>query len=87
MATSTVITIIAVTVIVTAFIVHWRRSRVESFYDRYKFISRLVAALVGFLIAWTLLHTGDPLLMAVAVVGIALATVYYIIEKPHEDVV
>ena len=87
MAGTTALAIIAATVVVTILITRWRRERIERAYERHKFTRKLLAAIIGLLIAWTLLHSGDLLLMAIAVFFVASATVYWYIERPNVRIV
>lgn len=84
---TTVIAIIIATFIVTVLVVRWREDQVRDTYERFKFARKLGAALIALLLAWTLLSSGDPWLMAAAIGGLVFATTYWYIERPDEQVV
>ena len=83
----TVVGIMIATVLVTVLIVHSRRDRAIELYERYRFFQKFAAAIIGILIAWTLINSGQPVLMLLAVLGLASATVYWYVERPDEEVV
>lgn len=79
--------LIATVVALTWLVVATRRERVESWYERGDTWRKLLTAAAIALVAWTFVRSGDPVLIAFALGGIALATVYVIIEQPHKTVV
>lgn len=75
--------VIAVTYVVVAS----RRERVARAYERGDTLRKLVTAIAIALVAWTFLRSGDPVLIGAAILGIAFATIYVVIEQPHKEVV
>ena len=87
MNTTTVLAIMIGTVLVTVLLVRRWQDRVVERYQRLRFVRRVGGAFIAVLIAWTLINSGEPLLMLIAVIGLASATVYWYIERPDEKVV
>lgn len=71
----------------TAAVVHYRRQTAESVYDTFDRWRTLIGGVVLIAIAWTFLRSGHPELIFIALVAIALATVWVMVEKPHETLV
>lgn len=61
-----------------------KAERVHNTMERWR---KTVGAIAGALIAWTLIRSGRPEYIFAAVVMIALATIYIVIEQPHKEVV
>lgn len=74
-------------VAITYVIVSWRRQQIERAYERGDTYRKFFTVIVAILVAWTFIRSGDPWLMAAAVLGIAFATIYVIIEQPHKELV
>lgn len=71
----------------TAALAHYRRSKVESAWDTFDRWRTVIGGLVLIGISWTFLRSGHPELIAVALVAISLATVWFMVEKPHKTLV
>lgn len=82
-----VVGVVAVTVVATAVIVHKKRDVVERGYERFKFLRKFAGAVILVVVAWTFIQSGSGILLAIAILSIFLATVYVMIERPHEEVV
>ena len=87
MSAVTVVGIMLATVLVTLFVVHRNRERAIEWYERTKFFRKVGGAIIAILLAWTLINSGEPALMLLAIVGLASATVYWYVERPEEKVV
>lgn len=83
----TVVGIMLATVLVTLLLVHRNREQAIEWYDRSRFLRKFGGALIAILLAWTLINTGELVLIVLAVVGLASATVYWYVERPDEKVV
>ena len=71
----------------TAAVVHMKPSLAEGFWDTFERWRKLIGGVVLIAIAWTFLRSGQPVLILIALVSIALATVFILVEKPHETLV
>lgn len=87
MSEAVAVGIIAGTILVTIVVVKLREQRVQEIYERQKFTRKLLAAIISLLIAWTFINSGNPWLIALAIILIAFATTYYVLERPDEKVI
>lgn len=71
----------------TYVIVEWKRDSIERSYERGKLYRELVTAIAAAIVGWTFIRSGDPALVAVAVMLFAFATLYFVIEQPHKEVI
>lgn len=75
------------TVALTIAFTSWKRDRAERVYTRSEQARKAGGAVILVLIAWTFLRSGNPFLIAAALAAVALATVYVVVEQPHETLV
>lgn len=87
MDTTQILLIILATVGVTVLIAQRRRESIRDRYHRFDRARKLVYAAALVLIAWTFLSSGDPILIIAAIGLIASATIYFVVERPHETIV
>lgn len=82
-----VLALIVGVVALTYVIVASRREKVERTYERGENYRKLITAAAAVIVAWTFIRSGDPVLIAFAVLGFVFATVYVMIEQPQKQVV
>lgn len=83
------LTVIAVSIIVigiTYLIITRNPSKAERTYHKVDFLRQVVGAVFVVLAVWTFLQSGDPLLIAFAIAGLAFVTAYILVEKPHKEI-
>lgn len=78
-----VIGVIALTYVV----VEWRRDAIEQRYERGKLYRELATAIAAAIVGWTFIRSGDPALVGIAVLLFAFATLYFVVEQPHKEVI
>lgn len=75
-------------VILLTLAVFWRHGdSVESAYNTFDYLRRLVGAILVILVAWTFLRSGNSYLFLIALVLIVFATVWFLVERPDKDLV
>ncbi|MFP8891838.1 hypothetical protein ACLI4U_19010 (plasmid) [Natrialbaceae archaeon A-CW2] len=75
-------------VVLLTLVVWWRHDdRVESAYNTFDYLRRLVGAILVILVAWTFLRSGNSYLFGLALVLIVFATVWFLVERPDRDLV
>ena len=82
-----VIALIVGVIALTYVIVQWRREQIERAYERGDTLRKLGTFAFVVIVAWTLIRSGDPVLIGIAVLGFVFATIYVIIEEPHKTAV
>jgi len=87
MDTTQIILIIIGVVAVTVLVARNREEQIKQNYQRFETTRKAVTATGAALIAWTLLNSGDVLLILVAVALLIFVSMYLYIERPHDKVV
>ena len=87
MDTTQIILIIIGVVAVTVLVARNREEQIKQNYQRFETTRKAVTAIGAALIAWTLLNSGDMLLILVAVALLIFVSMYLYIERPHDKVV
>lgn len=78
---------VVATILITLFVVYRWKEPIESAYNTFDFLRRVVGALLVVLIAFTFLRSGNRTLFAIALGLIAFATIWFFIERPDKAVV
>ena len=76
--------LVVIAVFGTALFVRYHESTAERIYFTVERWRKLLGLIVLVAIAWTFLRSGRPELILISLVSIALATMYFMIERPNE---
>ncbi|MFD1526037.1 MULTISPECIES: hypothetical protein [Halobacteriales] len=75
------------TVLLTLLVVYRHGEAVESAYNTFDFLRRVVGAILIVLIAFTFLRSGSTMLFLIALGLIAFATIWFAVERPDKALV
>lgn len=80
----TIVALVAIAIFGTVLFVRYREDAAESVYFRIERWRKAGGLLLLVAVAWTFLRSGRPELILVALVSVALATMYVMIERPND---
>ena len=78
---------VVATILVTLLVVYRYGETVERCYNTFDYFRRVIGGILVVLIAFTFLRSGSTMLFLVALGLIAFATIWFAVERPHEEVV
>lgn len=78
--------VVATIAIVFIFVTRHTR-KAEKTYMTLERSRKTIGAVFLILLVWTFLLSGNPVLMLVALLGVAVAALYVFVEKPHKQVI
>ena len=78
---------VVATILITLLVVYRYGETVESAYNTFDYCRRVIGGILVVLIAFTFLRSGSTMLFLVALGLIAFATIWFAVERPHEEVV
>ena len=87
MDTTQILLIILGVVTVTFLVARNREEQIKQRYQKFEKTRKFVTPVGALLIAWTLLNSGDLLLVVIAVGLLIFVSMYLFIERPHDKVV
>jgi asparagine N-glycosylation enzyme membrane subunit Stt3 len=87
MDTTQIILIVAGVVGVTFLLARNREEQIKQKYQRFEKTRKFIWAVGALLIAWTLLNSGDIILVLIAVGLLVFVSMYIFVERPHDQVV
>jgi preprotein translocase subunit YajC len=87
MDTTQILLIILGVITLTFLVAHNREQQIKERYKRFEKTRKFVTAVGALLIAWTLLNSGDLLLIIAAILLLVFVSMYLFVERPHDKVV
>ena len=87
MDTTQILLVILAVVTLTFLVARNREQQIKERYKRFEKTRKFVTAVGALLIAWTLLNSGDLLLIIAAILLLVFVSMYLFVERPHDKVV
>jgi preprotein translocase subunit YajC len=87
MDTTQILLIILGVITLTFLVARNREQQIKERYKRFEKTRKFVTAVGALLIAWTLLNSGDLLLIIAAILLLVFVSMYLFVERPHDKVV
>jgi preprotein translocase subunit YajC len=87
MDTTQILLIILGVITLTFLVARNREQQIKERYKRFEKTRKFVTAVGALLIAWTLLNSGDLLLIIAAILLLVFVSMYFFVERPHDKVV
>jgi hypothetical protein len=82
-----VLSLVIAVILLTLTIYHLRPTKVKRTYTLMERLRKTIGGVVLFAVAWTFLRSDRPELILIALVSIALSTVYVLVERPDEKLI
>jgi preprotein translocase subunit YajC len=87
MDTTQILLVILAVITLTFLVARNREQQIKERYKRFEKTRKFVTAVGALLIAWTLLNSGDLLLIIAAILLLVFVSMYLFVERPHDKVV